>query len=142
MPVESQRSVVHPISGGAYATVDLDRSRPHLGRHCGGGAHHLDGDNGQPQLFVTAACHQPVCPCVSPSSYRTRRHTVYSGWSASARSRNVAATFAATRPMVLGTWCPGLASKLDSSSMSLTICSAIRLRLGEPWRSACSMAVT
>ena len=36
-------------------------------------------------------------------------------------SRKVAATFAAAGPIALGMWCPGLASKLDSSSMSLTI---------------------
>jgi len=37
---------------------------------------------------------------------------------------------------------PGLAAKLDSSSRSLTICKAIRLRFGVPCRSAWAIIVT
>jgi GNAT superfamily N-acetyltransferase len=50
--------------------------------------------------------------------------------------RSLPATLAAALPTAPGTECAGLASNEDSSSMSLTICSAIRRRFGVPSRSA------
>jgi GNAT superfamily N-acetyltransferase len=52
------------------------------------------------------------------------------------------ATLAAALPTGPGTECAGLASNVDSSSMSLTICSAMRRRFGVPARNALTNLLT
>ena len=53
-----------------------------------------------------------------------------SGWSASARSRNVVAIFAAIRPTALGMERPGLASKLDSFHDIFLVAAPVLLVMG------------
>ena len=57
-------------------------------------------------------------------------------------SRSLPAILAAALPTGPGTEWAGLASKDDSSSMSLTICRAMRRRFGVPSRSALTSLLT